>query len=345
MFFEFFPRSTRGALLLACLSSGACDSAPSHYETPPPEPGQRQAAFDYALTLGRGINFGNALDAPSEGEWGVTLRAEDFQVVAAAGFDHIRLPVRWSAHADSSAPYSIDPAFLARVDWAIDSASASGLKVVLDVHHYEELYADPGAHEERLIALWSELARHYRDRGSDLGFEVINEPHDALDAARTNQLILRVVSAIREISPERMVIVDPAEFASLGSLGRLALPEGDPNLIATFHYYEPFTFTHQGAEFAGLSDVTDVDWPGPVGDETAIAASFSQAVAWRESANRPLYLGEFGDVPSRSHAGARSLDQGGRRPLRPTPDFVRLLGAPLGFSAHGIRSRRPGARN
>ncbi len=42
----------------------------------------------------RGINLGNALDAPQEGAWGVTLEEKHFAMAKAAGLDHIRLPVR-----------------------------------------------------------------------------------------------------------------------------------------------------------------------------------------------------------------------------------------------------------
>src|SRR5262249_25372639 len=58
--------------------------------------------------LGRGINLGNALEAPKEGAWGVTLRPEYFQAIRQAGFATVRLPVKWSAHSQTSAPYTID---------------------------------------------------------------------------------------------------------------------------------------------------------------------------------------------------------------------------------------------
>src|SRR5258708_1696487 len=61
--------------------------------------------------LGRGINLGNALEAPKEGEWGVKLKPEYFQAIKKAGFDTVRLPVKWSAHAQQEAPYTIAAPF------------------------------------------------------------------------------------------------------------------------------------------------------------------------------------------------------------------------------------------
>ena len=80
---------------------------------------QPQDVFAVNKALGRGINLGNALEAPKEGEWGVKLKAEYFTAIKKAGFATVRLPVRWSAHAGKEAPYTIDPKFAERVDWAL----------------------------------------------------------------------------------------------------------------------------------------------------------------------------------------------------------------------------------
>src|SRR5207302_8306148 len=96
--------------------------------------GGRTAQADdiFALNkkLGRGINLGNALEAPKEGAWGVTLKANYFRAIKEAGFASVRLPVRWSAHARADAPYTIDEKFIKRVDWAIDQAIANKLNIV-----------------------------------------------------------------------------------------------------------------------------------------------------------------------------------------------------------------------
>lgn len=85
----------------------------------PPMPSPRvDDIFTLNQRLGRGINFGNALEAPNyEGEWGLRLREEYFQLVTEAGFDSVRVPIRWSAHARKSEPFTIDPRFFERIDW------------------------------------------------------------------------------------------------------------------------------------------------------------------------------------------------------------------------------------
>jgi endoglucanase len=84
-------------------------------------------AFDgMSCRLGRGISFGNALDALREGDAGLRLREQYFAEVRDAGFDTVRLPVRWSAQAEKSSPYTISPALFERVNWAIGEAGRGG---------------------------------------------------------------------------------------------------------------------------------------------------------------------------------------------------------------------------
>jgi Cellulase (glycosyl hydrolase family 5) len=96
-------------------------------------PVARSRAHEINRRLGRGINLGNALDAREEQAPRLRLEQRLFDLVAAAGFDTVRLPVRWQAHAALDSPYAIAPEFLARVDWALDAAAARGLNVVVDL--------------------------------------------------------------------------------------------------------------------------------------------------------------------------------------------------------------------
>jgi endoglucanase len=126
----------------------------------------------------RGINLGDALDAPSEGAWGVVLKPEHFAMAKAAGLDHVRLPVRFSAHAGDSAPFKIDEDFFKRVDWAIQQATANGLSIIVDLHHYEELMKKPSENADRLVGMWVQIAARYKDQPATVAFELINEPCD-----------------------------------------------------------------------------------------------------------------------------------------------------------------------
>lgn len=300
-----------GIWLLGCASSRPAEPAvvsPASSVPPAADDYLKSAvgsAFDQARRLGRGVNLGNALDAPKEGDWGITLRDEDFRLVADAGFEHVRIPVRWSTHAASVAPFSIDPEFSARVKWAIDSSLAAGLRAVVNVHHYDEMNQDPDAHKARLLGIWKQIAESYQGYPETLYFELFNEPHDKLTPDKNNALISELLAVIRPTNPERSVVVGGTEWNSFRGLSSLEVPASDQHLIVTLHYYDPFDFTHQGAEWANKQDQLGIDWPGAVGTQENIAVDFNRSVEWARLHARPLYLGEFGAY-EKAEFGART---------------------------------------
>jgi endoglucanase len=252
-------------------------------------------AFHYNRLIGRGINLGNALEAPREGAWGLTLKAEYFKLIKEVGFNSVRIPVRWSAHAETKPPYTIEPAFLKRADWAIEQALSQGLTAVVNVHHYDEMDREPDRHLPRLLALWRQIAQHYRDRPDRLYFELLNEPHGALSDERWQAMVPKLLEAVRQSNPHRIVIIGPGTWNNLAHLDKLSLPEADRRLIVTFHYYSPFQFTHQGAPWAAGSEKwKGTTWTGTPAQTDALRRDFGRAAAWGKKHRRPLFLGEFG---------------------------------------------------
>ena len=92
-----------------------------------------------------------------------------------------------------------------------------------------------------------------------------------------------------------MVIVGPGQWNSFRNLAKLELPEKDRRLIVTFHYYDPFQFTHQGAEWAkGSEKWLGKTWTATPEQLAALQKDLDKAAAWGKENKRPLYLGEFG---------------------------------------------------
>jgi len=260
-------------------------------------------AFEANRKLGAGINLGNALEAPTEGEWGMVLEARFFEEIRDAGFDSVRIPIRWSAHAEREAPYTIDPEFFERVDWAIEQALSRGLSAVINMHHYEELYADPDGERERFLGLWRQIAERYADQPAELYLEPLNEPHGNLNDAAWNAMIPEVIAAVREHDPDRFLIIGPDEWNNVRALPKLRLPESDRRLIATVHYYLPFQFTHQGASWVNGADAwLGTTWNGTPAEKQAIEQHFDDVKAWSKAHGRPIYLGEFGAYSRADHA-------------------------------------------
>jgi endoglucanase len=280
------------------------------------------------LNLKRGINLGNGLDAPREGEWGVTLDEKHFAMAAAAGLDHVRLPVRFNAHAEESAPFTVNDKFFGRVDWAIAEARKNKLAIIVDFHHYEDLMKQPDAHAERFLGIWRQIAERYKNQPESVLFEILNEPNSELDAKRWNQLAARAISAVRETNPGRILIVDSYFWGAAKELKNLELPS-DPNVVASFHMYQPILFTHQGAPWMGPEYQTrGIIFPGPPSEPVtpvgaaedtswvrdwldnynrqptdrnpsgpgAVAQEFDMATRYVEATGKRVYLGEFGAV-------------------------------------------------
>lgn len=270
------------------------------------EPNVKPDVFAINRMLGRGMNLGNALEAPTVGAWGMDIQSKYFDVIAEAGFDSVRLPVRWSAHAETSAPHKIESEFFTIVDNAINDSLARDLAIVVNFHHYEELYADPDKEQSRFLALWRQVAERYQDRPDQLVFEILNEPHDELSHERWQAMLPQILSVIRESNPERAVIVGPGQWNNVDKLPELRLPENDRMLIGTFHYYDPFRFTHQQASWVeGAKDWKNIPWNGTSEEVQAIAEDFDKAERWSKEYNRPVFVGEFGaysaaDIGSRA---------------------------------------------
>jgi len=244
--------------------------------------------------LGRGVNFGNMLEAPREGEWGVRFDDAYPKLVKAAGFTSVRIPVRWSAHAQTTAPYAIDPEWIARVQHVVRMSLDEGLKVVLNVHHYEEIFSDPDGQRERFLAIWKQIAEAFQEADDQLIFEILNEPHQRLDADAWNRLLLEALAVLRPQHPSRWVMVGPDQWNNVNRLPTLQLPKSDQRLIVTVHYYLPFPFTHQGASWVDPIPPTGVSWTASPSEREAMDRDFETVAAWARNNQRPIYVGEFG---------------------------------------------------
>ncbi len=113
-------------------------------------------AYDYFSI--RGVNIGNALDAPEPGQWGVQIKPVYFQAIKEAGFNTVRVPIRFSAHTGNKPPYSIDDDFLKIIQETAKNGLDAELIVILDFHHFDEVMVDPDKNEEKLLSLWNQIS-------------------------------------------------------------------------------------------------------------------------------------------------------------------------------------------
>ena len=245
--------------------------------------------------LARSMNLGNALEAPNEGDWGITLQESYFDSIASKGFTAVRIPCRFSAHTKPDAPFTINSEFMDRVGWAVDMAGKYNLAAIVDMHHYLEIFKDPTGEQSKFLAMWKQIAIRFADYPTSVFFEVLNEPHDQLDASTWNRFLSAAIDTIRAVDSLHTLIVGTAGWGGISAMNDLVLPPDEHNLIFTFHYYEPFHFTHQGAEWVDGSDAwLGTTWQATSDEKNAIILDFFQVKAWAQARNRPVFLGEFG---------------------------------------------------
>lgn len=237
------------------------------------------------ILLGRGINLGNTLEPPDEGEWNNPLAEEYyFDSYVDAGFNSVRIPVSWYGHTQKSSPYTVDDTWMDRVEQVVDWGLSRNLVVVLNAHHEEWLKEKPSTENlERFDSIWSQIAMRFKDKSDSLFFEMINEPHP-MHKDTVDNLNKRILSIIRNTNPTRIVLFSGHIWSGADQLIEAEIPEDD-YLIGYFHSYDPWSFAGEG----------NGTW-GTTGDVGSIDNMFSKVSAWSTENNIPVYLGEFGAV-------------------------------------------------
>lgn len=266
--------------------------------------------------LRRGVNFSGFEFEEEIGFDSWIFDGKYYDIVREKGFDHIRLPVDFFPRMGASPDYTIDSEFLRKIDTLIDTALNSGLKIVLDFHHFGELQTNVKGNKQKYYKMWEQLSEHYKDYPPALVFELLNEPGnasaisgggpDVFTPAKILEIQEEAIKIIRKTNPTRLIVHATSwndGAAQLMSTEPL-LPD-DENIIMSIHSYEPLTFTHQGADWDGdgiywpASDFTD-DMKGEILDV------FKLVKEYHKKYNRPVWVGEFGVFNRITPDGARA---------------------------------------
>jgi endoglucanase len=276
-------------------------------------------AINRNKSIGTGINLGNALEAPNEGDWGLIIEERFIDSIRQAGFNSVRIPICWSCHTDSSYPYKIDEAFLARVDQVVEWCIEKNLVAIITIHHFNELYDLPEntTYRNMFFSIWAQLTEHYRQIDCDkLIFEPLNEPHNYLTADKWNQLIPEILQVIRSVDTSRTLIIDTPDYGYHQSITRLVISENEQNIIISVRYYLPYEFTHQGAHWAeGSEGWLGNTWTGTASQKNTVIADMDFIKKWAEENNRPVTVGEWGSIIYCDHESRLSWTEFVRRQI------------------------------
>ena len=286
-----------------------------------------ELAFARAQHLRHGINasmwFAQSRDYSTQRLQSFTT-PQDIALIAAMGFDHIRLSIDAEPLIAWHRTRGGKTDFMAELDRAVQTILQNHLSVIIDVHpesSYKAPLREGSTSVENFTELWRALAMHFASSDPEHVFlEIMNEPEQT-DPYRWQGIESAVSPAIREAAPDHTIIAAGAHWSGLEDLLMLE-PLALPNIIYTFHDYEPFPFTHQGATWTDprVRPLRAIPYPSSPQDispklqeEPRLAAQYfldqygldqwnaarventiGYAARWSTLHGAPVYCGEFG---------------------------------------------------
>lgn len=310
-------------VLLACLNAETLTSVK----------GEELKSFE----IRRGVNLSHWLSQDFGWEPKYTyIKESDIKFIADIGYDHVRLPIDEHEMWDENG-VPIKEAFdhmTACLDWC----AKYNLRAIVDLHivrahHFNAdndggsntLWTDPDA-QENLVSLWVKLSGVLNKYPNNMvAYEILNEAV-APEHDDWNKLMNKAVTAIRKLEPERVLVIGPNMWQIASNLKYLKLPEGDKNIILSFHTYTPMAFTHYKADWTPIKKYKGpVHYPGQIitdenyekyidttdlalvaltadardfFDKQRLIEVFKEGLEFAKSKNLQLYCGEFGCFPA-----------------------------------------------
>jgi len=234
----------------------------------------------------RGVNLSGWFEQPSPREIRFTrFGRQDFQNIKSLGADAIRLPIKLLEMTSGAPDYKLDPLFLGFLDEVVGWAEAMQLYLILDNHTFDSAKpTDPGI-EQALLKIWPQMAAHYKERSEFILYEVLNEPH-GIDLAKWGRIQGNVIQAIRAVDQKHIIVVGAANWNTYNDLASLPVYP-DKNLIYTFHFYDPFLFTHQGASWTDQAAVAGIPFPPDAARMPAVPKQLRNTWVEKKFSNYP----------------------------------------------------------
>jgi len=272
------------------------------------------------MPFNRGVNLTNWFQESSARQIQFTkYTKKDFEQIKGLGCDVIRLPINLHYMTNGAPDYTLDPLFLDFLDEVVSWSEELGIHLIFDNHTFSPSVDTDPQIGEVLEKVWFQMADHYLNSSELIYYEILNEPHGITDNI-WNDIQKSVIRKIRTVDAKHTIIIGPAGWNSFHNLDDMPIYEDD-NLIYTFHFYDPFVFTHQGASWTDPSMVplANVPFPYDAGSmpsfptelegswiesafldyhNTGTVAKVQQmldiAVNFKETRNIRIFCGEFG---------------------------------------------------
>jgi len=277
----------------------------------------------------KGINISHWLSQSTKrgADRAAYFMEKDVAYLAGLGYDHLRIPI------DEEQMFlpdgSMDTEAFQLLHNALGWCGKHNLKALVDLHilrshHFnaseKPLFTDPKA-QEQFYECWRKISGELKKYSNSMvAYELMNEPV-ADDPETWNIIVNKCASVVRKGEPYRTIVIGSNRWQNYATVRDLRLPENDPNIIISFHYYEPFLLTHYLAQWTHLKNYRGpVHYPGIVATESDLATQpdsvsaplkgwttrdynkekiredFQQVLDVAAKYKLPVYCGEFGCI-------------------------------------------------
>jgi aryl-phospho-beta-D-glucosidase BglC (GH1 family) len=269
----------------------------------------------------------------------------DIKFIKECGATVVRLPLNYRHFEDDEDPFKYKEEGFARLDKVVKWCEKHELYVILDMHalpgwqnsHWHSdnakevsLFWRDKYYQDRVIALWQELALRYKGKAVIAGYNIMNEPcsntpdgdfpnnayiNYSPDWERMNRIYSKIVEEIRTVDEDHIIFLEGDYYSKLF---RGLEPPFTDNLVYSSHNYITAGFgpgAYPGEFRAYRSDLLHENgyW-----DRSKQVEEFRnhEGTQYTEKYNVPLWIGEFGaqyngpaeEIPDRLRAMDDHLD-------------------------------------
>jgi endoglucanase len=230
----------------------------------------------------RGVNLTGwfQVDNPRQIQF-TRFTKKDIVNIKSLGCDVIRLPINMNSMTSGPPSYTLDPLYVSFLDSVVTWCEQLHVYLMIDNHSFDPNVNTSPDIGTILTKVWSQTAMHYKDRSDHILYEILNEPH-GITTAIWGTIQGQVINAIREKDVVHIIVVGGSGYNSYSELQNIPVYT-DPNLLYTFHFYDPFVFTHQGNTWSvpSMEPLSGVPFPYDASKMPACPASLKGT--WIES--------------------------------------------------------------